>query len=110
DLLYQLGFRIVYLAGCEMRVRPSPAQIARAELSNIAFSDATRLDEWLAECRRAGITEAELNALDPAPQYHFDEHKPIDAAARTDQHYFRIAQSLRLSRRAIALAGLQLIS
>jgi hypothetical protein len=43
-------------------------------------------------------------------QYHFDEHKPIRAAAETDFHYYRIANCLRQSRRAMTSAGMQLIS
>ncbi|MEZ6047058.1 MAG: hypothetical protein R3C11_16040, partial [Planctomycetaceae bacterium] len=36
--------------------------------------------------------------------------KSLQAAANAEMHYFRIAQYLRLSRRAMSLAGLQLIS
>lgn len=110
DLLYHLGFRILYLAGCELRVHPSASQLARARAAGVDHNPHGRLDEWLNACRKAGLTDADLDRLDPAPQYHFDESKPIAAAVNTDLHYFRIAQYLRLSRRAISLAGLQLIS
>lgn len=110
DLLYHLGFRTLYLAGCELRIHPSPAQLASARLKGVEHNPHGRLDEWLNACRKAGLTDSDLDLLDPAPQYHFDESKPIAAAASTDLHYFRIAQYLRLSRRALTLAGLQLIS
>lgn len=110
DLLYHLGFRTLYLAGCELRIHPSLAQLARAQSAGVEHNPRGRLDEWLNACRKAGLTETDLDLLDPAPQYHFDEFKPIAAAANTDLHYFRITQYLRLSRRAISLAGLQLIS
>jgi hypothetical protein len=110
DILYRLGFRTLYLAGCEMHVAPSAPQIGRAAAAGIDWTPHRRLDEWLKACRKAGLADAELDALDPALQYHFDEHKPIAAAANNDFHYFRIAQYLRLSRRAMALAGLELVS
>jgi hypothetical protein len=110
DLLYHLGFRTLYLAGCELRIHPSPAQLTRAQSAGVEHNPRGRLDEWLNTCRIAGLTDSDLDLLDPAPQYHFDEFKPIAAAANTDLHYFRITQYLRLSRRAISLAGLQLIS
>lgn len=110
DILYRLGFRILYLAGCEMRIQPSPAQQQRAEAHGIQYPPQGRLDEWLNACHKAGLGNAEIDELDPAPQYHFDEHKPIAAAASADLHYFRVSQYLRLSRRSLATAGMQLIS
>lgn len=53
---------------------------------------------------------SEGHATASTRQYHFDESKPLAAAIQTDLHYFRVAQYLRLSRRAMALAGLDLIS
>ncbi|HVJ69321.1 MAG TPA: hypothetical protein VM510_15150, partial [Caulifigura sp.] len=58
----------------------------------------------------AGLELKDLEAKGPVQPYHFDETKSIAAAQQTDFHYFRVAQYLRLSRRAMALAGLDLIS
>ena len=110
DILYRLGFRTLYLAGCELRIQPSTAQIQRANALGVEHAPCGRLDEWLVACRKAGLSDADLDLLDPAPQYHFDEFKPIATAANTDLHYFRIVQYLRLSRRSLALAGMQLVS
>jgi len=110
DILYRLGFRVLYLAGCELRVRPSPEQIERAAGLGVRFDPHGRLTEFLRDCCAAGVSDDELDALPSGPHYHFDEHKPIRAAANTDEHYFRISQYLRLSRRSMSLAGLQLIS
>ena len=110
DILYRLGFRIVYLAGCEMQVRPSRQQRHRAAAAGVSFKPGQLLRDFLNECDRAGLAADELDALDPGAHYHFDEHKPIRAAANTDAHYFRVSQYLRLSRRSLASAGMQLIS
>ena len=48
--------------------------------------------------------------LGAGPLYHFDEIKTFEATLRTDAHYFRIVQVLRLSRQSLSTAGLQLIS
>lgn len=110
DILYRLGFRVIYLAGCEMRVRPSKAQIARAATLGVRHDGRELLRDFVGRCERAGLSAGELEALGTAPQYHFDESKPLPSAVQTDKHYFRIAQSLRLSRRSLALAGVQLVS
>ena len=110
DILYRLGFRVIYLAGCELRVRPSAEQIERAARLGVRFDPHGRLTEFLRDCTAAGLSDDELDVLPSGPHYHFDEHKPIRAAANTDEHYFRISQYLRLSRRSMSLAGLQLIS
>jgi hypothetical protein len=110
DILYRLGFRVVYLAGCEMRVQPSAEQIARAAACGVEYSARLPLAEFLDRCRRAGLSDRDLDALPPAKFYHFAEHKRIRAAAQTDAHYDRIVQCLRMSRRSLALAGMRLIS
>lgn len=110
DLLYRLGFRTIYLAGCEMRVRPSREQIRRGAERGVAYDRDGLLSDFVRKCAAAGLSAKELDKLDPAEQYHFPEHKPIQAAADTDLHYFRVVQWLRLSRRSMALAGLKLIS
>ena len=110
DILYRLGFRILYLAGCEMRVQPSKSQFARAAELGIHYDPQERFNDFLKRCHDAGLTANELDQLEPGRHYHFDESKSIQAAANTDSHYFRIAQYLRLSRRSMSLAGMQLIS
>lgn len=110
DILYRLGFRTLYLAGCDMRVRPSAEQITRAAEFGVAYDPRELLGEFLGKCRRASLSERDLEAVAPAEQYHFPEHKPLRSAARTDEHYFRVAQYLRLSRRSLALAGVRIVS
>ena len=110
DVLYRLGFRVIYLAGCELRIRPSPALIERAAADGVVRDKWDSLSELVRACTEAGIPRTELETLAPSQVYHFDEVKPLTAAIQTDAHYFRIAQSLRLSRRCLSQWGLQLIS
>ncbi len=110
DILYRLGFRTIYLAGCEMRVRLSDAQLQCAEAAGIEAVPGELLRDFLGRAEQAGVDCDTFDALPAGPHYHFDEQKHVRAAANTDAHYFRIAQYLRLSRRSLALAGLQLIS
>jgi hypothetical protein len=56
------------------------------------------------------ISRSSAGAAEPIAPYHFEETKSLAAAQQTDFHYFRVVQYLRLSRRGMALAGLQLIS
>jgi len=110
EILYRLGFRVIYLAGCEMAVRPSRAQIDTAAEYGVNYVPRERLREFLRRCEQAGLSPARLDAFPPGKQYHFNEFKPIRAAANSDEHYFRVTQFLRLSRRSMCRAGLQLIS
>ena len=57
-----------------------------------------------------GIHEDDQELVLQTRQYHFDEVKTLNAAVQTDLHYFRVAQYLRLARRAMALSGLDIIS
>ncbi len=110
DILYRLGFRTVYLAGCELRVRASTAQMERGAQAGVTYDPQGLLQDYLKQCELAGIAVEELERCESGAQYHFGEQKPLRAAAQTDSHYFRIVQYLRLSRRALSLAGLELIS
>lgn len=110
EILYHLGFRRLFLVGCEMRIAPSEAQLERARAAGVTWAPLELLRDFLERCRAAGISDAELEQAGCGPQYHFPESKPFAAAVATDEHYFRIGQYLRLSRRAMALAGLELIS
>jgi hypothetical protein len=110
DLLYRLGFRKIFLAGCEMRVSPSPAQVELARQHGVEHDPKGLLRDFLTACEGAGLSASELHAAGAARPYHFDEAKRLAAAANTDLHYFRVAQYLRLSRRAISLAGVELVS
>lgn len=107
-ITWQLGFRVLYLAGCDMQIRPSREQLDRAMQAGVDFRSGEPLKEFFARCGKAGLSRQELERLAAPEQYHFDETKPLAAAVQTDWHYFRVAQYLRLSRRA--LAGLELIS
>lgn len=110
DIAYRLGFRVLYLAGCDMFVAPSAGQIGRAALAGVTYTQREPLDRFFGRCAAAGIARGELEQADAPRQYHFDEAKPLAAAIQTDLHYFRVAQYLRLARRSIALAGMELIS
>ncbi|MCA9041592.1 MAG: hypothetical protein KDA65_14660 [Planctomycetaceae bacterium] len=110
DILYRLGFRIIYLVGCEMMVRPSEAQQERAEEKGVGYEPQELLKGFLKRCEEKGLSTDELEAVERERQYHFVETKPLRAAANADSHYFRMSQYLRLCRRAMSLAGLQLIS
>jgi hypothetical protein len=110
DILFRLGFRTIYLAGCELRVRPSAEQLARAAAAGCEPRPDELLMDFVERCGRHGVSRVVLERLAPARQYHFDEHKPLAATMQTDQHYFRIAQCLRLSRSCLVREGLELIS
>ncbi|MFN0196412.1 MAG: hypothetical protein ACKVT0_06685 [Planctomycetaceae bacterium] len=110
DILYRLGFRRILLAGCEMRVRPSREQIERAAMLGVTYKPFGLLRDFVRDCEQAGLAASQLDLLEAGPHYHFDERKNIRTAVRTDQHYFRIVQALRLSRRSIAAAGLEIVS
>ncbi len=110
DIAYRLGFRVLYLAGCDMFVAPSAGQMACARRQGIEYIEREPLDRFFGRCAEAGVDRSELERAGAPPQYHFDEVKPLSAAIQTDLHYFRVAQYLRLARRSIALAGVELIS
>lgn len=110
DLLYRLGFRSLYLAGCELRIDPSAAQRERARAAGMPDECWHTLADFVRKGTEFGITQAELEELAPPPAYHFAEEKSLTATIQTDAHYFRIAQCLRLSRRCLTQHGLELIS
>lgn len=108
DIAASLGFRELYLAGCEMRIAPSDSLRAAAAARGAAHQPGELLGEFLKRARSAGLEEAAIEAS-LGSQYHFEERKPLAAAAQTDFHYFRVAQYLRLCRRALGLAGVRLV-
>ena len=110
DVAYRLGFRRLLMAGCDMRVRPSAAQLELARRAGVEDDPLETLDSFVRRCKEAGVSADRLDRCGPAPVYHFDETKPLAAAVSTDNHYFRISQALRQSRRAFATAGLQIVS
>ena len=109
-IAYRLGFRTLYLAGCEMFIEPSADQQRIANEHGVEYRNRELLRDFFGRCRRAGLSDERLQQLAPPRPYHFDEVKPLNAVINTDWHYFRVVQYLRLSRRAMALAGLKLIS
>lgn len=109
-IAYLLGFRTLYLAGCDMLIRPTALQIELASKKEVEYQTGELLGQFYKRCCQAGLNREDLARLATGTQYHFDENKEIEAAIQTDFHYFRVAQYLRLSRRALATAGLQLIS
>ena len=110
DVAYRLGFRRLLLAGCDMRVRPSDAQVALARREGVSDDPHETLESFVARCEAAGVSRERLERCGPPAVYHFDETKPLAAAVSTDRHYFRITQALRQSRRALATAGLRVVS
>ncbi len=109
-LAWVIGFRQLYLAGCDMHVAPGPDWIREAELVGVSYTPRELLRDFQQRCLDRGLATTGDQASISTRQYHFDESKPLAAAIHTDQHYFRVAQYLRLARRAMALAGLELIS
>ena len=109
EIAWQLGFRTLYLAGCDMFVRPSPEQLALAETVGVEYRPREPLRDFFDRCRHAGLNPARLESVPHGGQYHFDEQKPLAAAIQTDLHYYRVVQYLRLARRSMALAGLELV-
>ncbi len=109
-IAFLLGFRTLLLVGCELHIRPSMALQRRAKSSGVEYQDRELLGDFIKRCLETGIEKSEIESLKSGPQYHFDESKSLDAAIQTDLHYFRVSQYLRLSRRSLATAGLQLIS
>jgi hypothetical protein len=110
DLAWRLGFRRLLLVGCDLHVRPPEWHRTKAEAAGVRYQPEEPLRGFYDRCRQAGIAVDELASADPIQPYHFDETKSLAAAQQTDFHYFRVVQSLRLCRRAMALAGLELIS
>ncbi len=139
DILYHLGFRRIYCVGCDMIVRPSAAQIEAAKSVGVEYEDgetivnkdkdkprrSDMLRDFLDECIRLGLynqysgdealsdrerTLAVLESLGRESQYSFSEKKKFQAAANTDGHYWERVQYLRLARRSMSLAGLELFS
>jgi len=110
EIAFRLGFRELYLVGCEMWISPSKPLIRAAKMRGVTYQKRGLLGDFIRHCERAGLPREEIEALSTGPQYHFAESKSLTAACQTDAHYFRVAQTLRLCRRSMALAGLQLIS
>ncbi|MFG0333625.1 MAG: hypothetical protein ACF8TS_09715 [Maioricimonas sp. JB049] len=110
EIACRLGFRTLYLAGCDLFIEPSSDQQRVAAEHGVEYRPRELLRDFFERCRQAGLKDDRLQQLALPRQYHFDEVKPLDAAINTDWHYFRVVQYLRLSRRALARAGLELVS
>lgn len=110
DIAWRLGFRTLYLAGCDMFISPAPEQLALAQSVGVDYRPRELLRDFFDRCRQSGLALCDFESLPQPRQYHFDERKSLAAALQTDLHYFRVAQYLRLARRAMSLAGLELVS
>ncbi len=110
DLAWKLGFRRLLLAGCDMFVQPPEDHRNLAASLGVLYQPEEPLRDFYDRCRNAGLDPQDLEKREPIQPYHFEETKSLAAALQTDFHYFRIVQYLRLSRRAMALAGLELVS
>ncbi len=109
-IAYVLGFRTLYLAGCGMHIAPGIAWIEKAATQGVHYAPRELLRDFHHRCLERGLSVKEIEDIGSTHQYHFDESKPLAAALQTDLHYFRVAQYLRLSRRAMSLAGMELVS
>jgi hypothetical protein len=110
DIAYRLGFRELYLIGCEMLIPPSVPLRQAARRLGVSYQHGELLGEFVNRCEFAGLPRGRIEEFSSGPQYHFDEQKPLSAAIQTDFHYFRVVEYLRLSGRALALAGLRLFN
>jgi len=110
DILFQLGFRRIYLAGCDLHIQASADLCQKAENCGVKLPEGRALSDVVAACEKKGVPRNELAACDPGQLYHFDQFKSFRASVATDQHYMRVVQYLRLSRRSMTTAGLELIS
>jgi len=110
DIAWRLGFRELLLAGCDMFIEPSDAWKARAASVGVDYQPGELLKDFTRRCEKANLSRDKIESLSPPQQYHFEESKPLASAIQTDFHYFRVAQYLRLSRRAMALSGIKLTS
>lgn len=159
DIAYRLGFRTMYMIGCDMRIKPSPEQMQLGRehgvdvLPNGSYTHGGQVNQvvrsvdgkssaiyqstlrvWDDCMKRAGlvvdcVTCNGSNEVDGKQcpdcdggkrrswldvprekQYSFDEQKSWQAAMSSDDHYYNIAQYLRLARRAITLAGVRIVS
>ena len=110
DILYKLGFRRLYFVGCELRIVPDEELLQFAKLHGLAEPVRNSLSEFVEDCKHHNIPLDKLDETCRMHPYHFDEVKSFKASLMTDQHYFRMVQNLRLARRSISLAGMQLIS
>lgn len=74
------------------------------------------LQHFSIECIRKGLAANEtevaelMQTVEREEQYAFSETKPFLAAVSTDKHYWTTVQYLRLARRAISLAGVEIVS
>lgn len=121
DIAYLLGFREVFLIGADMRIRPSPTQIALAEEAGSGYPvtcegrTSDRLQHFLdAYVKARGVSHreacAELEKVDREAQYAFPETKSFGTAVACDTHYWQRVEYLRLSRKTFAQAGLRVVS
>ncbi len=110
DIAYRLGFRQLYLAGCDMRIRPSQTLRRAAAKLGVESIAGEPLGHFLRRCERSGMSREQITSHALGKQYHFEESKSLTAAVQTDLHYYRVVQYLRLARRSLGLAGLQISS
>lgn len=110
QIAYVIGFRTLYLLGCELFVRPTAEQLELGAQRGVEYNSRELLGHFYRRCESAGVSRKDLLDAHGGGQYHFEESKPIDSTVRTDYHYFRVAQYLRLARRSMSTAGLRLVS
>lgn len=110
DIAYRLGFRDLYLAGCDLWIAPGARWQHLGRERGVFYEPRELLGDYAKRCEEAGLSRQELEGVSPGEQYHFAEAKPLAAAIQTDFHYFQVTQYLRLSRRALGLAGLRIYS
>ena len=110
DIAYRLGFRRLLLAGCDLLIAPDAQLQSLAKRHGVDYTHGELLSDFIDRCRSTAIAESSIDDIQLNGQYHFNERKPIKSAIQTDFHYFRVVQYLRLSRRTMVSAGLEIVS
>lgn len=131
DICFRLGFRRIYCVGCDMRIRPSEAQVQFAESVGVTYDrekgwtiweqdskthQSDRLSDFRDRVQISGKFKSKTDAslalekVERESQYSFGDPKRFLAACACDNHYWDRVQYLRLSRKNMSLNGLELIS
>lgn len=76
------------------------------EVADMGFSSNLGIDP--ATVQQINEAKKTLSELDREQQYHFGEVKDLNAAIRTDLHYFERVQQLRMSRKCFNELGLDI--
>ncbi len=135
DIAFRLGFRTMFLVGCELIIRPSEQQVYAAEQAGVEYDwwkGVTKLeksrgallrdfdnaciakgmqrDALPGEDDHAGGRKRILLDLERPEHYSFSEQRKWTTTLACDEHYYKTTQWLRMARTNLALNGVNLIS